>query len=115
MPRPPTRRSPHRATSCGFRSGSRRSATCLPISKPHSSVRASRRRASVPSAAVRARAAQHDVVRGHLVSGLLLDRRNRALEWGVVERLDLAAAVADEVVVVLVPGPDGLVAGDAVA
>ena len=32
-----------------------------------------------------------------------------------MERLDLAAALADEVMVVLVPGADRLVAGDAVA
>src|SRR6185436_15244983 len=49
------------------------------------------------------------------VAGLLLDRLDGALERGVVERLDLAAALADEVVVVLVARADGLVAGDAVA
>ena len=65
--------------------------------------------------AVGAGAAQDDVVRDDVVAGLLLDRLDRALERGVVERLDLAAVVADEVMVMLVPGAHRLVAGDAVA
>ena len=54
-------------------------------------------------------------MRDDVVAGLLLDRLDRALERRVVERLDLAAVVADEVMVVLVPGAHRLVAGDAVA
>ena len=54
-------------------------------------------------------------MRDDVVARLLLDRLDRALERRVVERLDLAAVVADEVMVVLVPGAHRLVAGDAVA
>ncbi len=50
-----------------------------------------------------------------VVAGLLLDRLDRALERCVVERLDLAAVVADDVVVMLVPGAHRLVARDPVA
>ena len=54
-------------------------------------------------------------MRDDVVAGLLLDRLDRALERRVVERLDLAAVVADEVMVVVVPGAHRLVARDAVA
>ena len=54
-------------------------------------------------------------MRDDLVPGLLLDRLDRALERGVVERLDLAAARADEVMVMVVAGAHRLEARDAVA
>src|SRR5262249_14121412 len=63
-----------------------------------------------------AHAAQHDIVAGDRVAGLLLDLAQRRLELVVGERLDLAAVAADEVVMVLTvrmnrlearrPGPD---------
>src|SRR6266511_52049 len=60
--------------------------------------------------AVGARAVEHDVVAGDGVARLLLDAGQRVFERAVLERFDLPAAVADEVVV-MAPRPDGLVSG----
>src|SRR4051795_2882795 len=60
-------------------------------------------------------ALQHDVVLLDGVAALRLDTADRALELGIVERLDLAALGAHEVVMVLARLPERLVAGDTVA
>ena len=67
---------------------------------------ARRRRVEAPArsasgAAVAAAPVQHDLVRPHAVVEPLRRLLERLLEAGVEERLDLAAVVADEVVVVL--------------
>src|SRR5207248_728925 len=51
--------------------------------------------------AVCAGAVQHDLVAGDRIAGSAFDLVQGPLELGVLERLDLAAAVADEVMVVL--------------
>src|SRR5919197_5273179 len=66
-------------------------------------------------AAVRAGAAEHDLVGAHGVAAAFLDVVDRALEPRVDEALDLAAVVADEMVVVLGVVAERLVADDAVA
>ena len=58
--------------------------------------------------AVAAGAAQDDVVAGDGVAGAAFDVVQRVLELVVGERLDLAAVVADEVVVMLAVGVDRL-------
>src|SRR6266540_3556804 len=68
--------------------------------------------ALVSRPATRALAAQSHVVR---VDGVLHAARellDRGLELAVLERRDLAAALADDVVVVIAARVDGLVAGD---
>jgi hypothetical protein len=56
---------------------------------------------------------EDDVVERDVVAGVLFDAAEGALEALVLERLDLAAAVADEVVVVVAAGLDRLVAAGA--
>ncbi len=63
-------------------------------------------------AAVAARAAQNDVVRGQLVPPPAGNATERLLERRVLERLDLAAVTADEVVVMVAARVDALEAGD---
>ena len=63
------------------------------------------------SAAARAEAAQDHIVATDLVVQPSRDRVDRALEGRVLELADAAAAVADDVVVVLAGGVCGLVAG----
>ena len=58
-------------------------------------------------------AVQHDIMLGDLERDATRDARDRALELGIFERRDPAAFVADEVVVVVAAGMDGLVAHDA--
>jgi len=53
---------------------------------------------------------EHDVVERDLVTGALLDAAERALQPVILERLDLPARVADEMVVVIAPRLDRLVA-----
>jgi len=57
---------------------------------------------------------QHDLVRPHAAVEPLRRLRKGRFEQGVLERLDLAAAVADEVVVVIAVCVGRLEAGDAV-
>src|SRR6266540_3494222 len=59
-------------------------------------------------------AAKHDVVGRNGVPAALLDVAHDAFETLVGERVDLAAVVADDVVVVVFSVPDGFEAGDAV-
>ncbi len=66
-------------------------------------------------AAILARPAQDDVVRGDDVSATVRDPLDRRLERRVLERLDLAAVVAHEVVMMVAVRVGRLVAGDAVA
>ena len=66
-------------------------------------------------AAILARATQHDIVRRHDVPAPVGDALDRRLERRVLERLDLPAVVADEMVMVVAAGVGRLVAGDAVA
>ena len=54
--------------------------------------------------AILAGAAQHDVVRGHDVPASVCDALDRGLEGGILERLDLPAVVAHEVVVMVTTG-----------
>ena len=54
-------------------------------------------------------------MRGDVEAGAAFDGLDRSFKRGVLERFELAAAVANEVVVVAVAGADRLVAGDAVA
>src|SRR5262249_19543986 len=70
-----------------------------------------RRRQRLTPRAVAAGAAENDVVAGDRVARPALDLAQGALELIVGERLDLAAVVADEVVMVLAPGVDRLEAG----
>ena len=66
--------------------------------------------------AVPARPVEHDLVLGHVEGDAVGDAVDCALQLVVLERDDLLACVADEVVVmVAAAGVDGLVAGDAVA
>ncbi len=65
--------------------------------------------------AVAAGAAQDDVVRGQLVAPPARDATERLLESAVLERLDLAAVAADEMVVMVAAWIDALEAGDRVA
>src|SRR5262249_12844348 len=67
------------------------------------------RAAPASGGALAAGAAQDDVVPGHGVAGAALDLVDDRLELVVLERLDLAAVVADEVVVVLAGREGGLV------
>jgi hypothetical protein len=62
----------------------------------------------------RAGAAEHDVVRADVVAEALADVVEEALDLGVLERVEPAAAVADRVVVVVAARVGRLVAGDAV-
>src|SRR5581483_7541291 len=64
------------------------------------------------AAALRARPAQHDVVRRHAVAEPCRQLPQRAFEPLVLERHDVSAAVADEVMVMLAVGVGGLVARD---
>jgi hypothetical protein len=57
---------------------------------------------------------QNDVVLLELEAAIARDAAQRTLEWGIVERLDLAAASAHEMVVVLPAGQRGLEARDPV-
>jgi len=66
-------------------------------------------------AAIFARATQHDIVRRHDVPAPIGDALDRRLERGVLERLDLPAVVADEVVMMIAAGVCGLEARDSVA
>ena len=68
--------------------------------------RVPRQPARLAGRTVVARAAEDDVVPRHRVAGAPLDVVQLALELVVGERLDLAAAVADEVVMVLAVGVD---------
>src|SRR5919106_4373479 len=68
---------------------------------------------SVP--AVATGAAENDLVRRDAVSAATGDAGDCLLEGGILERLDLAAVSADEVVVMLSGGIGALEAGDAVA
>ncbi len=65
--------------------------------------------------AIFAGAAQHDVVRGHDVPASVCDALDRGLEGGILERLDLSAVVAHEVVVVVTTGVGRFESCDAVA
>ena len=69
----------------------------------------------LPSATVRAGAAQHDVVLVDRKLEALRKRVDRLLEAVVAELRDAAAAVADDVMVVLAARVRRLVAGGAVA
>src|SRR5580765_3484583 len=60
----------------------------------------------------RAGTVEDDVVRRHVVAGGPLEPLQRELEAVVLERLDLAAGVAHEMVMVLAPAVHRLVAGD---
>lgn len=66
-------------------------------------------------AAVAAGAAEDDVVCGDLIATAARDSLEGLLESGVLERLHLAAVVADEVVVMITSWVDALEAGDPVA
>ena len=66
-------------------------------------------------AAILARATQHDIVRRHDVSAPVGDSLDRRLERRVLERLDLPAVVADEVVMMVAAGVGRLEARDSVA
>ena len=76
--------------------------------------RRSRRLVSHVVPAILARPAQDDVVRRHDVAAPVGDPFDRGLERRILERLDLSAVVADEVMVVAAR-MSGLVARDAVA
>jgi hypothetical protein len=65
-------------------------------------------------AAIFARPVQDDIVRRHDVAAPVGDAIDRRLEGGILERFDLAAVVANEVVVMVAAGVGGLVASDAV-
>jgi zinc transport system substrate-binding protein len=65
--------------------------------------------------AILARAVQDDVVRGDDVAAAVGDTLDRGLERRILERLDLAAVVAHEVVVMVSAGVGGLEARHAVA
>ena len=69
--------------------------------------------ASFVRPARRALAPQSDVVGVYHVIEPAGETLDRSLEVAVLERGDLAAALADQVVVVVAAGVDGLVAGDA--
>ena len=71
--------------------------------------------ADVRLTAVAALAAQHDLVRVDVVAQPAGGARDRALERGIGERLDLAAVLADHVVVMVAARRGGLEAGDPVA
>ena len=66
-------------------------------------------------AAILAGAAQDDIVRRHDVPAPVGDSLDRGLERRILERLDLAAVVADEVMVVVAAGKRRLEAGAAVS
>src|SRR6187200_2212496 len=66
-------------------------------------------------AAIVARSAEDHLVRRHRVATSVRDALDRRLEAGVLERLDLPAVVADEVVVMIAPRVGRLEACDAVA
>jgi zinc transport system substrate-binding protein len=66
-------------------------------------------------AAILARPAQNDVVRGDGVAAAVRHALDRRLEDGVLERLDLAAVVAHEVVMVIATRVGGLEARDPVS
>jgi len=66
-------------------------------------------------AAIFARATQHDIVRCHDVPAPVGDSLDRRLERGVLERLDLPAVVADEVVMMIAAGVGRLEARDPVS
>ena len=65
--------------------------------------------------AVAAAASQHDVVCLDRIPAAAGDALERGLECGILERLDLPAGVADEVVVMLAARVRGLEARDTVA
>ena len=69
----------------------------------------------VIQAAILARAAQYDVVSGHDVPPAVGDPLDGRLERRIFERLDLAAVVADEMVMMVPIGVRGLEASDSVA
>ncbi len=73
------------------------------------------RQALLDIAAVPAGSAEDDVVRGDLVAAAARDPLERLLESGVLERLHLAAVVADEVMVMVAARVDSLEAGGAIA
>src|SRR6266542_2599357 len=91
-----------------------------PVAEPQSSQLAPRGGRShginhLPNLATGATgAAQHDVVAGDGVAAALLDVAHDAFETLVGERVDLAAVVADDVVVMVFSVPDGFEARDAV-
>ena len=65
--------------------------------------------------AVAARSAQHDVVCGHLIPRALFDAPQSLFEAIVLERIDLAAVVAHDVMVMVTAGLSRLVARRSVA
>ena len=65
--------------------------------------------------AILARAAQHDVMSGHDVPASVCDALDRGLEGRILERLDLPAVVAHEVVVMVATGVSRLESCDAIA
>ena len=98
------------------------SSTSTPTSRPKPMSRSTSSRRSrssggieLKSAAGGAGAAEDDLVGRDRVAAALLDVADDRLESLVRERLDLAAAVADEVVMVVVVRAQRLEAGDAVA
>src|SRR3712207_1451414 len=97
------RRNPRSCATCAVEEGGARLREGV---RPLLATRRGRRGAGEgprPSgAAVGGGAAEHDVVRGHLVAGAGADGVDGAFELGVLERAEAAAAVADRVVVVVV-------------
>jgi zinc transport system substrate-binding protein len=65
--------------------------------------------------AILARAAQDDVVSGYDVPASVCDALDRGLEGGILERLDLPAVVAHEVVMMVTTGVSRLESRDAIA
>jgi len=64
--------------------------------------------------AVLAGAPKDDVMRSHCIAAPVCDALDRRLEGGILERLDLAAVVADQVMMVVAAGMCGLEARNAV-
>src|ERR671935_248043 len=71
---------------------------CASLCNRPPGIATSRRGCSESASAIGAGAAQDDVVAGHRVAGASLDAPERSLVLVVLERLDLAAVLADEVV-----------------
>jgi hypothetical protein len=69
----------------------------------------------VIQAAILARAAKDDIVCSHDIAATVGDPLDGRLERRILERLDLAAVVANEVVVMVAAYVGGLEAGDAVS
>src|SRR3954451_7728589 len=93
----------------------RRSPSCIASFRSERRSTSSERARRGPDPAAGAGAAQRDVVVADLELRALRDPVDRALELGVLERRDLAAVLADEVVVMMgATGVGRLEAGDAV-